>query len=133
MGGGGVGSASILDLGISSQLDAPVQGPPVPFTYETGGPQNRSGRCEEEQNLLPLSGIESSLSVVQPVAIPTERFWLSPADDNGVEKIIIYISCSQTSQASPRKPVLNIRGHFNKMSELKNRIIHCLKLYSFVE
>jgi hypothetical protein len=33
-----------------------------------GGPQNRSGRCEEERNLAPTGDSNSDPSVVQPVA-----------------------------------------------------------------
>jgi hypothetical protein len=40
----------------SGQLEAPAALPPG--ERAPGGSQNRSGRCGEENNLLPLTGIE---------------------------------------------------------------------------
>jgi hypothetical protein len=34
----------------------------APLDMRLGGPQSHSGRCEEENNLLPLPGIESRSS-----------------------------------------------------------------------
>jgi hypothetical protein len=48
---------------VSGQLHAPAallsgRDPWYTFDRRLGGPQSRSGRCELEENLLPLPGIE---------------------------------------------------------------------------
>jgi hypothetical protein len=45
------------------------------------GPQSRSGRNGEENNLLPLPGIEAQPSSLQSVAISTEKYWLLPNNE----------------------------------------------------
>jgi hypothetical protein len=72
-------SATILDLGTrwSGQLHAPAalpqgKGPQYPLYTRLGGPQNRSGRCGQENNLLSLPGIEPRLSSPSPVAVAIE-------------------------------------------------------------
>jgi hypothetical protein len=46
--------------------------PRYPWDRRLGGPQNRSGRCGVETNLLPLRGIELCPSRSYPFAISTE-------------------------------------------------------------
>jgi hypothetical protein len=49
----------------------PGKEPRYPLDRRVGGPQDRSGRCGEENNLS-LLGIEPGSSSPYPVAIPTE-------------------------------------------------------------
>jgi hypothetical protein len=54
-------SSAILDLGTHTPPTlAPGKQPPVP---RLGGPQSQSGGCGQENNLLPLPGIEPVPSI----------------------------------------------------------------------
>jgi hypothetical protein len=55
---------------VSDQLHAsaalsPGENPWYPLGRKLGGPQSRSGRCGEEKNPQPLSGLETP--IIQPI------------------------------------------------------------------
>jgi hypothetical protein len=58
---------------VSGQFHAPAallrgEQPRYPLDRRLGGPHSRSGRCEDEKNLLPLPESNLDSSVVQSVA-----------------------------------------------------------------
>jgi hypothetical protein len=62
---------------VSRRLHTPAtlplgKGPKYPSDSRSGGLLTQYGRCGEEKNILPLSGIEHQPSSTQPVAILTE-------------------------------------------------------------
>jgi hypothetical protein len=64
-------------MAVSGQLHAPASflrgnSPQYPVDIRLGGPQRRSERRGEEENLLLLPEIEPRPSSPQPVTIPTE-------------------------------------------------------------
>jgi hypothetical protein len=66
---------------MSDQLHAPAaynagKEPQYPLDRRLGGPQNQSGSCGEDENLLPLLGVELQPSSPQPVDVLIEPSWL---------------------------------------------------------
>jgi hypothetical protein len=75
--------STFLDLGIRWRLVVSFTHRPLyhrgkstryPLEKILGGPQCRSGVCEEEKHLLPLAGIKLLPSNTWPVSISTELF-----------------------------------------------------------
>jgi hypothetical protein len=52
---------SVTAMEVSGQINAPPLYPLYPLDNRLGGPQNRSGRCEEDDNFA-LLGIETGPS-----------------------------------------------------------------------